>query len=217
MFARLVHNGRQIFDGLLKHAHESVHCIQDIFSFYRNIEVPGGHWDRETDGRSSNDQTASKLVAVGNLLLTRDEENPLVHEKSWETVKGEKKQEGGGRKDRKSSKIVTNDEHAADTNAGDVDIRSNDVPFDDKSNAQRGGRFPKQRRKQFRQAAESMQGVAKGDDTKSADETLDSKQPLTPSVPITARRATERGEGYRDGQGKGMEEPRYQQVNRFIG
>ena len=62
----------------------------------------------------------------------------------------------------------------------------------------------------------ALQGVAKGDDTKSVDETLDSKQPLTPSVPITARRATERGEGNRVERGKAMEEPRYQQVNRFV-
>lgn len=206
------------------------YCILNIFSFYRNAEVPGSNWDRETDGRSSNDQTASKLVAVGNLLLTRDEENPPVHEKSWETGKGEKKQEGQGRKDSEKTggsryeaegrplEVISSarDKQQGMEPPGDESIRSNGVPSEDKSKTQRGGRFPKQRRKQFRQVAGSMQGAAKGDDTKSADETLDSKQPLTPSVPITARRATERGEGNRVEQGKRMEEPRYQQVNKFV-
>eukprot|EP00057_Strongylocentrotus_purpuratus_P008891 XP_011663365.1 PREDICTED: uncharacterized protein LOC100889941 isoform X1 [Strongylocentrotus purpuratus] len=197
---------------------------EDDWDANRNAEVQGSNWDRETNGRSSNDQNASKLVAVGNLLLTRDEENPPVHEKSWETGKGDKKQEGQGRKESEKTggsryeaegrplEVMSSarDKQGMEP-PGDESIRSNGVPSEDKSKTQIGGRFPKQRRKQFRQVAGSLQGVAKGVDTKSVDETLDSKQPLTPSVPITARRATERGDGNRDEKGKVMEEPRYRQ------
>nr|XP_054772394.1 uncharacterized protein LOC129280391 [Lytechinus pictus] len=206
----------------------------------RNPEVPGSNWDREMDVRSSNDQASSKLVAMGNLLLTRDEGDPPVQERGWDRVKQDKQDEGrtahqesgverkssnrrnkkvdevggsrnmadqrsfdemsntkgghpgvippGNAQNRKSS---MSDNYGVDLKAADASIRKSEVPVKGIAKTEIGGRFPKQRRKKFRQPNERLQGIFKEGDPKSVDKMIDSKQALTPSGPTAARKATE--------------------------
>ena len=63
------------------------YCLNSNTFPYRNLEVPGSHWDRETESQALPDQATSKLVAISNLLI-RDEDSSV----------GGRGEGGGGRR-----------------------------------------------------------------------------------------------------------------------
>ncbi|XP_072169956.1 uncharacterized protein [Diadema setosum] len=135
----------------------------------RNSDRPGKHWDREEEEPSQHPQSA-KLVAVGNLLRPRDEDNPTMVE---EVGRGTKTQRDEVEMD------------AVGENPGGGSNIGGDGKLPDSGKRV----YRKQRRKQFRKAGndggnELDQGKVPPD-----------REPLTPAGSVTkAGHGAERGE-----------------------